>query len=494
MKKLFKSGFMVIGAILLVSSANATLTDDKATIRSNMVVSYDRLPPSVDTVSELFLEGMVYGRLRTNTFYWDWDKEIPNEQIDNRSMGVGGSLIYKSARLNGISGTLGLYTSQNPVFTMDKKDVGLVKSGNDMFCRNNVKNGGTYDGSYGISAVGQAYIQYDVAETSLIAGRQLVETTFTKSNDTKMIPNTFDGVTATIKDIDNTTIKFAYLVSQKLRDHATSHDVLAFDSWNQNDDSAVNKSLTVTSDGNSTAIGDNNRLIVTSITNNSIKNLKTNIGCAVVPNVVSNVNLEAHYSINAGSYWKIAPGFRYMKQFDNLDSSGNVASLDGAAKAHGYTDPTSLNGSLMAYRVDFKTKAFLGRLGYSHIADKADIIAPWRGFPTGGFTRIMSQYNWHANTKTYMVRLGYDFGEADVIPGFSITGRYAIQDFDDGKDNVQADTNVVHIDASQNISKNLKLKVRLAFVEADDSILKSDSTYKTDVSYNEYRLEVNYLF
>ena len=89
-------------------------------------------------------------------------------------------------------------------------------------------------------------------------------------------------------------------------------------------------------------------------------------------------------------------------------------------------------------------------------------------------------------------RAGYDFGKADLIPGFSIMARYAIQDFDDNKDGVAADSNVIHIDARQNIGKDLELKLRLGFVTADDDTLKSNGVdYKTNTSYNEYRVELN---
>jgi hypothetical protein len=87
-----------------------------------------------------------------------------------------------------------------------------------------------------------------------------------------------------------------------------------------------------------------------------------------------------------------------------------------------------------------------------------------------------------------MFRAGYDFSKADIIPGFSIMARYAIQDFDDNKAGVQADTNILHIDARQNIGKNLEAKVRLGFVS------DKDSAGKADVSYNEYRFELNYFF
>jgi hypothetical protein len=477
-KSMIKLAAGTAGLLLMASSAEATLKTDKVTLKGNMQVKYNKLPKSVDTLTEAFTEGMFYGRFRANFFYWDWDNEYDGKTKDNKNNGIGGSLIYKTAPLKGVSATVGMYTSQNlDFFRMDKEDVKYSKSGKDTFSRYNVATGG----HYGMTVLAQAYLQYDISKTSIVAGRQMFETVFTKSNDTKMVPNTFDGVTVTSKDLPQTTIKLGYLAKQKLRDHTTAHDVLAFDpnnKWNQNDDSAVNKNLTVD------RIGDDNELIVASVTNKSIKNLKANVSYATVPGVLSNLTLEAHYAIPVGSL-KIVPGVRYMMQYDNLGANYGVANLKG--NQAGYTDPNSLDTDLLCARVDFKQGAFLGRLGYSKVADKADIVAPWRGFPTGGFTRAMAQYNWYANTKTYMLRAGYDFGKANILPGFSIMGRYAIQDFDENKAGVAADSKVIHIDMRQNLAQNSELKFRFGSVRADEKAGK-------DYSYNEYRLEYNYFF
>ncbi|MDA7818435.1 OprD family porin [Sulfurimonas sp.] len=491
---MIKISMITVACMALTTSAHATLKSEKVTLKGNMQVKFNKLPSSVDTLKEAFTEGMFYGRLRMNSFYWDWDNTAAGK--DNRNLGLGASLVYKTAPLNGVSGTVGLYTSQNPFFRMDKDLVGQSKSGKDTFSREKVNSGG----GYGLTVLGQAYLQYDFSKTSVKLGRQMIETVFTKSNDTKMIPNTFDALAVTIKDIPDTTVKLAYIGAQKLRDHESAHDVIAFNngtgstgiantnklSWTENDDSAVNKSLTVNGAGGTAKIGNNNELIVASVTNKSIKNLKANISYAAVPDVLSNLTLEAHYTIPVGD-WKIVPGIRYMEQMDDLGASVSVANL--GKDTTGYNNPTSLDSNLLAIRTDFKKGAFLGRLGYSKIADEADIVAPWRGFPTGGFTRAMAQYNWYANTKTYMARVGYDFGKADMIPGFSIMGRYAIQDFDDSKAGVGADSDVIHIDARQNIGKDLELKLRLGFIDADPG-----TTGKTDTSYNEYRVELNYFF
>ena len=474
--KLQKISLAVLSVLTLSSSAHATLNSDKITLKGNMTLEYNKIPSSVDKISDIFSEGMFYGRLRSNMFMWDWSEETA-KQKDNKAMGVGGSFVYKTAPFSGLSATAGLYISQNPVWLReDVADLKYMKAGKDTLSRNDTTN----TSNYGMSVLGQAYLQYDVSKTSLKVGRQIFESVFTKSNDTKMIPNAFDGITATIKDIPKTTIQLAYLDKQKLRDHTVSHDVLAVNAWVENDDSAINKNLTVA------RIGDNNSLIIASVTNKSVKNLKVNLSYAMVPDVVSNLTFETHYTIPIIGELKIAPGIRYMQQFDDLGADYDVANLK--ANHTGYTDSKSLDSNLLALRLDIKTKAFLTRIGYSRVADEADIVAPWRGFPTAGFTRAMAQYNWYANTKTYMARVGYDFGKANIIDGFSIMARYAVQDFDDAKAGVQADTNIIHIDARQNIGKNLEAKVRLGFVSDED---QAD---KTDVSYNEYRFELNYFF
>ena len=482
--KLSIAAFTVIA---LASSAQATLKSDKVTLKGNMQVKFNKLPESVSTIKEAFTEGMFYGRLRTNMFMYDW-KEESSSKVDHKAMGVGGSFIYKTAPLSGFSATLGLYTSQNPQwFNENETDVSIAKAGKGVFSRRET----TVNGDYGMTVLGQAYIQYDYSKTSIVAGRQIFESVFTKSNDTKMIPNTFDGVSVTIKDIEKTTIQLAYFTSHTLRDHTVAHDVLAYDPndrWSQNDDAAVNKNLTVE------RIGDDNKLIIGSVTNKSIKNLKANISYMMVPDIVSNLTLEAHYTIPVSKDWKIAPGIRYMKQFDNLNANYDVANL--LAKHDGYKDSAkqSLDTNLLALRLDIKREAFLARLGYSKIADEADIVAPWRGFPTGGFTRAMAQYNWFANTKSYMARVGYDFGKANILDGFSIMARYVIQDTDDKKAGVAGDSKVIHIDARQNLGDNLELKLRLGFVDYETGIKDINGDTKADLSYNEYRFELNYFF
>ena len=486
--KILKITMIVLTACFVTTLAHA-ISSEKVTLKDDMTISYDKLPPIADTIKEAFSEGMVYGRLRSNLIYWDWDEEnykTGGNQKDNRAMGVGGSLIYKSARLKGISSTFGMYTSQNPVFFReDKDDVGYAKTGKDTFSRDEVKKGGDYSGHYGMTVLGQALLQYDVSKTSIFAGRQLFESVFAQSNDTRMVPNTFDGVSAEIKDIPGTKIQLAYFTEQKLRDHIYSHDVIAYDGWKENDDSGVNKSLT------KDLIGLDNKLIIASVKNESIKNLNASVGYLIVPDVVSNLMLEAYYKIPIGE-WSVTPGARYMMQMDELHADTGVANV--SVMTDGYGDPNDLDGKLYAARVDVAREPWMIRLGYSKISDDADIIAPWRGFPTGGFTRAMGQVNWLANTESYMISIDYDFDKAGLIPGFRISTRYVIQDLDDEKPGVPADNDVIQIDLFQKLADSLEMKIRTDLVDGDTGTRDMNGKEKTDISYNEYRLELNYLF
>ncbi|MBD3823854.1 MAG: outer membrane porin, OprD family, partial [Epsilonproteobacteria bacterium] len=211
-------------ACALAVSANAEDAKPKRTLKNNMQEVYNVVPSSVDSLSAAFSEGMVYGRLRANTFYWDWqtptswDPAKGKGNLDNRIMGLGGSIIYKTAPLYGLSATAGVYGSVAPFwFREDIADIGGVKAGKDTISRYDVKT----DGKYHMISLAQMYGQYDFSKNSVKFGRQIFESVLTKSNDTKMIPNTFEGVTLETKEIPATTIRGAYFYAQKLRDHTT---------------------------------------------------------------------------------------------------------------------------------------------------------------------------------------------------------------------------------------------------------------------------------
>ncbi|MCB4778172.1 MAG: hypothetical protein LGB53_00880, partial [Sulfurovum sp.] len=88
------------------SSAKSSSAKPKRQMRGNMTLKYNILPSSVDTVGDMFLKGIVYKRLRSNTFLWDWVNENEaKKRKTNKAWGLGGSLVYKTAVFNGWSTT-----------------------------------------------------------------------------------------------------------------------------------------------------------------------------------------------------------------------------------------------------------------------------------------------------------------------------------------------------------------------------------------------------
>jgi hypothetical protein len=505
---------MAIMAIILFSAASAVAEDTatpKRTLKANRLVVYNVVPPDVETFTDLFKKGEFYGRVRINTFGYDWKGDSAAYK-DNWVTAIGGSLTYKTAYFKGFGGMVDVYTSQNP-WHMDQDDLKFLKSGKDALSRYDAYT----DGDYYMNVIAQAYGEFKFQKSSLKYGRQKLETMLTRSNDTKMIPNTFEGFSLFSNDLDKTLVKLAWMTRQKLRDHTSFHDVLTYGDdytsgktstekmligWSNNDDSAMHRGLSYENYKNA-GEDTNHDLLIAEVQTKAVKNLKLVLNYTGVPDVISLAAIESHYTIPVGSY-KIIPGFRYLYQFD--DGGGDIggASLTGlladGTQDGGYDDSQSLDSWLIAARVDLKSDApWAFRLGYSHIGDEADIVAPWRGFPTGGFTRAMGQYNWYANTDTYMLRGSYDFNKAGIVPGLTTMFRLCYQDYDEDKKILRSgievglvptDRTVLHLDFIQQIKAlpGLEARLRMVFTDADDS------ANGTEYSYNEYRFELNYLF
>ena len=462
----------------------------KQKIKCNMTLKYTLLPDEADTFKEFIHGGQFYGRIRMNSFNFN----TKSKGEDHFAMGLGGSLIYKSAIYKGFSFTSGVYTSQNIWHTQDLL-ASSYRSGKDTFNRYNLAT----DNSYNLTALAQNYIEYDKGKSHVKLGRFLIESTLMKSNDTKMIPNSFEGAYVEIKAIPKTKIKMAYIINQKLRDHDSFHHVLAYSDnpndpytkWTGNDDSSMHQGLT---SSKLKEHGIDDRLILVDIKNKSIKNTTLKAGFVSVPNLVSDLILEGSYTFKPERKFKIKPSIRYIKQFDN--GAGAIGGANLRNNTTGYTNPDSLESSLIAGRIDFINGAGSFRVGYSQIADEGDMLTPWRGFATSGYSRAMGQTNWYSNTKTFLLRADYDFSKAKLVSGLRIMSRYAIEDFDDSKAGVSSDVNVFTVDIVKRFKNypNFMTKLRTAFVKEDHKVLNLDGTYKQDPSYNEVRLEMNYLF
>ena len=467
----------------------------KHSLKPNMIHVYNKQPGDASNVKEIFTKGMWYGRLRTHLFVDKWGHELQingkDVRKDSTIVGVGGSLTYKTAYYNGFGATAGFYFT-NGIGNLGSDEAYLYKAGKDTFSRyDRLTDGKTY-----IATFAEAYGEYRYNHTKVKIGRQIFESFLAKSNDGKMIPNTFEGITLVTQDIRDTAFKAAYFTRQKLRDHSSFHHVFAYgydeneplSSYTQNDDSGMHRGLTLSK---LEARGIKDRLWIAEMKNRSIENFTLTANYTAVPQLLSSAMFQADYTFKNGS-WTWRPGIRYMQQFDN--GAGEIGGASKKLVTIGYSDPKSLDSWLLGVRLDAKYDVWKMHLGYTCVADKGDIIAPWRGFPTSGFTRLMGQYNWDANTKTYAAKVGYDWHAYDI----NVVGSYAYQDFDDDKPAVPADNSVLTLDIMQGFGAKQQFywKARYAHVWGDTRtpLVGTPGAYKLDPAYDELRVEVDYLF
>ncbi len=492
----------LIGTLAVIGAEANTV---KQTIQPNYMVDYEQLPSEAQRFSEIFSEGMFYGRLRSNWFFFEYKDDTVDRQSHN-ILGLGGSLIYKTAPYAGFSASAELdYTSAGTGLDDQSDDVKFLRAGKDVISRYNSVNA---DGK-SFAVLSQAYLQYEHADFKTRVGRQIFNSFFTKSNDSKMIPNTFEGITLESKDIEKTRIRAAYLTRQKLRDHDSFHSVIMYDDrsdidsgvvnakWDENDDSAIHKGLSYTNFEKVDQDKNPGLVVLDGYTRALMgSDLKINASAVYLKDLFTTAMVELNYRFDLGNGYILSPGFRYVQQFD--DGAGKIggAALDGTAatdanggSAEGrgeYTKADSVDSYMTAARLVLDKDAASLSIGYTGIADEADFITPWRGFVTAGYTRAMARYNWIANTQSYRLRGTYDFGDANIISGLKTYLSFTHEDYDEKK-NAGLDANVYYFGLIQDLQEvpNLSVRFRTEYVER----LASSSD-----DHAEVRMELNYLF
>jgi len=491
-----KKLFLLFSILLFLFSTELLADEPKRALKANYQLNYLQKPKVVTEIDKLLTEGQVYGRIRSNSFYFWWDSQDSSHDTQFIS-GLGGSLVYKTATMNDLSFMAGFYYST--AFFDDNNDpVGALKPGKDTLSRFNYINSGRKD----MSVLAQANFSYTgLPKSEIIFGRQIVETFYTKSNDSKMVPNTFEAIVLNTKIIPKTKIKLGYLNRQKLRDHTKFHSVLMYGdstfssslkpNWTGNDDAAMHKGLTYNALVNAGKPTDS-ELIVGDIHNKSIQNLKIDASFYVVPELLSSIMTELNYKFKLENGISITPGIRYINQIDHGAGKVGGASYSGqTVSAVGYKDADSLDSQMLALRLVAKIDNYKINLGYSNIFDEADLIAPWRGFPTAGYTRSMARYNWRANTKSYRLEVTKNANSKGIYKNLFIQSSILFVDGDEDKlpSSHTNDHMYYYLGFIQNIPTipDLQWRLRLGFTQ----YLRGNNDQFNNL---DSRFELNYLF
>lgn len=483
----------------------------KISIATALLLGTAVFATAADDFASAFKEGKFDGRFRSQYFVTDWDMhDGTNKDATATGFAVGGSFLYKTAPLYGLSVGAGLYTTQNPFGLTDVEDgkmTGVDKfnatTSNDLFLREG--SGATplsgttpsklvpYGKGYAVLA--QAYLQYEIEKSKITGGHFLMTNPWITPNDTKMIPIAVKGIDVKSNDLANTTIQIDYV--NEIKERGMTHFGNMADTGDTPD--AIKAYYTTTYSTAGTH-GEAPDVLIAGVTNKSIDGLELQGWVMHWADLVDQGLIEANYAIEAGDAI-ISLGGRFIQQNDK-----GAGAIIKPKTNNGDTDQ-SIDSNLWAVRAITNYGPAKLLISASHTDDGADMIAPWRGFLTQGYTRSMTQTDWNADTNAYKVQFDYDFNQ--MVSGLSAFISYSSYDRNPIKKPYQSmtnratqndDTTQWNMDIAYKCSGSLKGMEFLArFMDQNNDIDKVGTTgaangNKFDSSNREMRLEANYRF
>jgi len=453
-------------------------------------------------IASAFKEGKLDGRLRAHYMGADYYDNGASgvAKTDSKGVAVGGSLIYKTAPLLGISAGVGAYTTQNPLgLTEDNSVSSNYVSNKDLFWDGPTNSPYHYGKGYAILA--QAYLQYSLAKTDIKAGRMLLTNPFMNPNDTKMIPTAFEAASVESKDIDKTALYGSYVTKYKERRRES------FSTMSNSADSPDAIKAYYHSEGG-TGSHDVASVVVIGAKNNSVKNLELQAWYMNWADIVDQAILEANYDMKFGAVG-VKLGGRFFKQFDRGAGDIIKPQTGSAYGSAAYKFKGDNDNKVDTYMYALRAIGSYGPakllLSYSHTDKGGDLLAPWRAFPTDGYTRSMTQTDWNANTTAYKAQVDYNL--SGFVKGVSALLAYSYYNRDETKVPYQSMTHRAYTNGDTiqwnfdvaykpEFAKNTEFKIR-TMDQRNDTVGKvgaNTSSANKDTSNKELRIEANYLF
>jgi hypothetical protein len=445
-----------------------------------------------DDLTSAFKEGKLEGNIRSQYFVTEWKSDdLPTA----KGFALGGSLIYQTDPLSGLSLGIGLYTTQNPGDWTDEEDGNTATTSKDLFSRDSYRDpltGAKISDPYGegYAVLAQSYLLYKTAQTQAKTGRILTDKTnpWITPNDTKMIPVAIEGVQIISNDIANTTLSFCY--ADKIKERGMTYFGNMADTL---DTPSKISSYYSTHYGKTVGInGDAPGVAIFGVTNKSINSLRFDAWGMNWKNLASQARFEVGYAIEAGDSI-IGLGGLYLKQFDN--GAGEIIQ----PQKNNNDSDNSIDTDLYALRVSVDHGPARLMAAMSNTGNEGDLLAPWRGFHTQGYTRSMTQTDWNADTKARKIQLDYNFDA--YIYSLSAFLSYSAYNRNEQKIPYQnmtdrglqnGDTDQWNMDILYKLSgqyKGCELKLRLMDQNNEATVL-----HPHESSNQETRFEISYKF
>lgn len=306
--------------------------------------------------------------LHPRTFYFDREKA---DGTASEAWAIGGWLQYQSGWLLDTFAIGAAGNTSQPLYAPDDKDGTLLLA----------------PGQEGITVLGEAWGALRYEEYALLKGyRQRVDDGYVNSQDNRMLPNTFEGVTLSGK-VGWVQYNLGYLWDIKPR----------------NSDDFVSMS------SQAGAPGDDEGLLLTSLTFTPIKALSTYLGNYYVPDVFNTAFAKADYTYPLGRDLALDVGLQYTDQRSTGEARiGSFSTWNVGAGARLRWKGLSVGGA-------------------THVTgDDASLQTPYGSWP-GYLSLIVTDFD-RAGEKGFGLGVKYDFGGTLLpmhIPGLTVALIYA---------------------------------------------------------------------
>lgn len=249
-------------------------------------------------------------------------------------------------------------------------------------------DGSGYDGDMNASGsvLSQAYIQYNIDNTSFKAGRQYMHTPLIAGSGSRMFKQSFEGYLLTNKDLPNTTLMAGYITKYQHRTSLSSG------------------STTIGDEPFFADVGDDG-LYTLYIKNNSIEDLAIQAQYAVL-------NLDTH-----------------DKQALYLDAAYKIGDITLAAQMYNTDDGSSLdNGELFGLKAEGIFSGIHAKIAFTTTGSNQQTVFNGLGSAADAVftaTPLGSHWPYVADTNSYQAALGYNFDN-----GFGVKAIHTYWDVD----------------------------------------------------------------
>jgi hypothetical protein len=373
-------------------------------------------PEKPDKAYQFITDSQFAAQLRTYYFYRDKFDDTLSE-----AWAAGGSVSYKSGYFLDVVAVGAVAYATFPVYAPDDRDGTLLLE----------------SGQEGFAILGQIYGEFKITDQVFAAiGRKEYNTPYVNKNDTRMVPNTFEGATvygkAGSKDggkDGNPVIRFGGGYLDRIKE--------------RNDDGFV----WMSKDAGSSA----ERGVFLGGANVDWKGWSFGAIDYYCQDVINIFYTEGKVTLFKGESHQL----QLAAQFTDQRSTGDNRLTGGDFS----TDQIGLKG-------DFTLGDFLFTLAYTGVANGADMRSPWGGYP--GYTSVQVEDFFRSGEQAAMARIGYDLTNLG-LKGVSAYGLWVhgwgVEAPNHNEDELDANLQWA---ADKNSSlKGLSVRLRYAYVMQD---------------------------